>query len=219
MQSLRSLEAEWSRAGRNLAAVMPKEMAGAFNLMAHPAAMMSASAIVGLGAASHAAGLWMGAWLGAAENMQRMMAAPLGGQASRQAEKRARAAADTLIADAKSLADEVVKPAGKHAARVKRATKGEPTEAKSAQVAAKDGSTMPVAMPKPANPDDLKQISGVGPKLEQVLNKLGIWTYGQIAALTPAEIDWIEDYLSFKGRIGRDGWLDQAVRLAAGREP
>ncbi|TJW81599.1 MAG: NADH-ubiquinone dehydrogenase, partial [Mesorhizobium sp.] len=72
----------------------------------------------------------------------------------------------------------------------------------------------PKAMDRPANPADLKAISGIGPKLEQVLNGLGIWTYGQIAAWTPEEVAWVDDYLSFKGRIGRDNWLGQAAALA-----
>jgi NADH-quinone oxidoreductase subunit E len=230
IRSMQAVEAEWTRAGRSLAAAMPKEMAGAFNLMAHPAAFVSASTIVGMGVASQAAGLWLGVWMGAAESVQRAMAAPMGteaGQASQQASKRARAAMDTLIADAQSLADEVAKPAARAAApapvkvarkavAAKSIARKRPAEpAKETAVTA--ASAMPVAMSKPANPDDLKLIGGVGPKLEQVLNGLGIWTYGQIAALTPAEIDWIEDYLSFRGRIGRDDWLGQASSLAAGK--
>jgi NADH-quinone oxidoreductase subunit E len=61
--------------------------------------------------------------------------------------------------------------------------------------------------------DDLKRISGIGPKLEIVLNDLGIYHYGQIAAWSGQEIDWVDDYLKFKGRIGRDKWQAQARRL------
>ena len=63
--------------------------------------------------------------------------------------------------------------------------------------------------------DDLKAISGIGPKLEKVLNDLGIWTYAQIAAWSSAEVAWVDDYLSFSGRIGRDKWIEQAAALAA----
>jgi NADH-quinone oxidoreductase subunit E len=69
---------------------------------------------------------------------------------------------------------------------------------------------------RPAAPDDLKAISGIGPKVEQVLNGFGVWTYAQVAGWTPEEIAWVEDTLGFKGRIGRDGWLAQAARLTAG---
>ena len=64
--------------------------------------------------------------------------------------------------------------------------------------------------------DDLKQIKGVGPKLEAALNGLGIFHYDQIADWSAAEAAWVDDRLSFKGRIARGGWIDQA-RLLAGR--
>ena len=74
----------------------------------------------------------------------------------------------------------------------------------------------PAEIEKPESPDDLKLISGVGPKLEQVLNGLGIWTFAQIAAWQPEEAAWVDDYLQFSGRIGRDNWISQAGALAKG---
>lgn len=74
----------------------------------------------------------------------------------------------------------------------------------------------PAEIEKPETPDDLKLISGVGPKLEQVLNGLGIWTFDQIAAWQPEEAAWVDDYLQFSGRIGRDNWITQAGALAKG---
>ncbi|MEM6382688.1 MAG: 50S ribosomal protein L21 [Pseudomonadota bacterium] len=65
-------------------------------------------------------------------------------------------------------------------------------------------------------PDDLKKISGVGPVLEKKLNALGITTFAQVAAFTPEDIAKVDDALSFKGRIERDNWLDQAAELAKG---
>ena len=73
----------------------------------------------------------------------------------------------------------------------------------------------PRRLERPAAPDDLKAISGVGPKLETVLNELGVWTYAQIAAWSGEEVAWVDDYLSFSGRIGRDKWIEQAATLAA----
>ena len=66
--------------------------------------------------------------------------------------------------------------------------------------------------------DDLKLISGVGPKLEQTLNELGFWHFDQIAKWTPAEIAWVDARLRFKGRIERDNWMAQAEILAKGGE-
>ncbi|WP_421925031.1 NADH-quinone oxidoreductase subunit E [Neoaquamicrobium sediminum] len=76
----------------------------------------------------------------------------------------------------------------------------------------------PAAVERPAQPDDLKLISGVGPKLEGVLNGLGIYTYAQVASWKKAERDWVDGYLRFKGRIERDDWVKQAKALAKGGE-
>lgn len=76
----------------------------------------------------------------------------------------------------------------------------------------------PAAIEKPAAPDDLKLISGVGPKLEGVLNGLGIYTYAQVASWKKAEREWVDGYLKFKGRIERDDWVRQAKALAKGGE-
>jgi NADH-quinone oxidoreductase subunit E len=62
--------------------------------------------------------------------------------------------------------------------------------------------------------DDLKKISGVGPKLEQTLNELGFYHFDQIAKWTDAEIQWVDNRLKFKGRITRDDWIGQAAELA-----
>ncbi len=65
--------------------------------------------------------------------------------------------------------------------------------------------------------DDLKQIKGIGPKLEQVCNGLGIYRFDQIAAWTEAETAWVDANLEgFKGRVTRDGWVEQAKLLADG---
>ena len=65
--------------------------------------------------------------------------------------------------------------------------------------------------------DDLKKISGVGPVLEKKLNALGITSFDQIAAFTAEDIAKVDEELNFKGRIERDGWLDQAKEFAAAK--
>lgn len=62
--------------------------------------------------------------------------------------------------------------------------------------------------------DDLKQISGVGPKLEKILNGLGIFHFEQIAGWRAKDIAEVDDLLSFKGRIERDKWVVQTKKLA-----
>ncbi|MGZ2258310.1 hypothetical protein [Roseobacter sp. A03A-229] len=70
--------------------------------------------------------------------------------------------------------------------------------------------------PREGGADDLKKISGVGPKLEETLNSLGIWHFDQVAALTKEDIAWVDERLRFKGRIERDDWVGQAKTLASG---
>ena len=75
------------------------------------------------------------------------------------------------------------------------------------------------AAPKAAaGADDLKRISGVGPALEKKLHGFGITTFAQIAAWTPEDIADFDDKLSFKGRIERDNWLEQAAQFDAEKE-
>lgn len=64
--------------------------------------------------------------------------------------------------------------------------------------------------------DDLKQLSGVGPALEKKLHEAGVTTFAQIAAWTEADIADMDEKLSFKGRIEREGWVEQAKELAKG---
>ncbi len=67
--------------------------------------------------------------------------------------------------------------------------------------------------------DDLKQIKGIGPKMEKICNALGLYHFDQIAAWTPDEEAWVNANLEgFKGRMIRDQWTVQAKLLAAGGE-
>ena len=61
--------------------------------------------------------------------------------------------------------------------------------------------------------DDLKQIRGIGPKIEERLNQIGITSFAQIAAWKPKDQREIDEQLAFKGRIKREGWVRQAKML------
>ncbi|HIG22966.1 NADH-quinone oxidoreductase subunit NuoE [Henriciella sp.] len=63
--------------------------------------------------------------------------------------------------------------------------------------------------------DDLKKIKGIGPKIEKQLNELGVNTYAQIAAWSGDNVKWVDGYLSFRGRIERESWIEQAKTLAS----
>jgi NADH-quinone oxidoreductase subunit E len=205
----------------------PDELARAVNLMAHPAASVMALSAVGFGLASHAMGSWMGAMSAAAEVSQRFWEPLLGGGSASASvpEPKARAGADAAPSAQKAerfaKAPAAAQPGRKAATIValRRPAKEasfakEPVAAVTSPPAAAAAPSAPAKVEKPARPDDLKAISGIGPKLAQVLNGLGIWTYAQIAAWTETDVAWVDDFLGSKGRVGRDGWIAQAAMLA-----
>lgn len=85
-----------------------------------------------------------------------------------------------------------------------------------AEAPALDHANRPAGIERPAAPDDLQMISGVGPKIEATLHSIGIFTYAQIAAWTADERAWVDGYLRFRGRIERENWVAQAKALAEG---
>lgn len=64
--------------------------------------------------------------------------------------------------------------------------------------------------------DDLKKISGIGPRLEKVLNGMGFSTWADIAKWTEAEMREIDDKLGLDNRVLRDNWASQAKALLEG---
>ena len=73
--------------------------------------------------------------------------------------------------------------------------------------------------PRDGKADDLKEISGIGLKIEEVLNGLGIYHFDQISNWNEKNLKWIDEHLLvFKGRAKREKWVEQAKILAAGGE-
>ncbi len=98
-----------------------------------------------------------------------------------------------------------------------KVNEGNPTMKVAATASGRSQKAGPVRLKKPeGKPDDLKMISGVGPKLEKTLNDLGFWHFSQIAKWTKKDIAIVDNELSFKGRIERDDWVRQAKALAKG---
>jgi large subunit ribosomal protein L21 len=103
---------------------------------------------------------------------------------------------------------------------------GAPTSKKAAAAAARASAPKaekPKAAPKAkaapapaAGSDNLKALSGVGPALEKKLHAAGVTSFAQIAAWTEADVAAMDEKLSFKGRIDREGWIAQAAELAKG---
>lgn len=143
-------------------------------------------------------------------------------KAKAEAEAKAKAEAEVAAATPSNTAKPVTNapetaPALKTPSEVKVSNAAE----KAASVEAKqeyklDDKNRPVAMERPEAVDDLKLISGVGPKIEATLHELGIFTYKQVASWKKAEREWVDGYLSFHGRIEREDWVKQAKALAKG---
>lgn len=104
--------------------------------------------------------------------------------------------AKAAVAPADTTPEPVVKPADK--AEAAPAPAGKPN--------------IPAAV---GEPDNLRLIKGVGPKLNTLLISLGVTRFDQIADWKEAEIVEVDQYLdTFSGRITRDAWIDQAKFLA-----
>jgi predicted flap endonuclease-1-like 5' DNA nuclease len=70
-----------------------------------------------------------------------------------------------------------------------------------------------------AQQDDLTRIKGLGPKIEEILKKDGIFTFRDIAQWNDADIERVDKNLGkFQGRIQRDKWVEQARLLIEGDE-
>lgn len=68
--------------------------------------------------------------------------------------------------------------------------------------------------------DDLKEIRGIGPALETLLNAAGVWHFDQIAAWRARDIAYIDERMTgFHGRISRDRWVQQARDILQQRRP
>ena len=90
----------------------------------------------------------------------------------------------------------VAKPAAKAKAAPKAATKVE-------------------AAPVAAGSDDLKKLTGVGPALEKKLIAGGVTSFVQIAGWSDADVATFDEAISLKGKIEKEGWIEQAKTLAA----
>jgi NADH-quinone oxidoreductase subunit E len=129
---------------------------------------------------------------------------------------------DIALAESKARVAEPRPAAGKPVDRTGVTEQAAQAEAKArpasqpAVAAVTEAEPERLSAPRAGQPaDDLKKISGVGPKLEALLNEMGFWHFDQIAAWSPEQIAWVDARLKFKGRIERDDWIGQAATLAA----
>jgi len=72
--------------------------------------------------------------------------------------------------------------------------------------------------PRNGKKDNLTRIKGIGIKIDEALNGIGIYHFDQIAVWTEENMAWADSALSFPGRAKRDDWVGQAKLLADGKE-
>ncbi|HWJ87391.1 MAG TPA: helix-hairpin-helix domain-containing protein [Pelagibacterium sp.] len=65
-----------------------------------------------------------------------------------------------------------------------------------------------------AEPDDLTKIKGIGPKTVAMLHENGIYRFDQIATWDAEAIEDMNERMSFRSRVERENWIEQARDLA-----
>lgn len=94
-----------------------------------------------------------------------------------------------------------------------------PAETASTETAPEGTKPATLDKPREGGADNLKEIKGIGPKLEELCNSMGFYHFDQIANWSDEEVAWVDENLQgFKGRVSRDNWVEQAKVLASGGE-
>lgn len=148
-----------------------------------------------------------------------MDAAKSGAETAATAAKDTAATAQKAAKAGATKAAEGAKAAADKAEAAVKATKETVTGAAADAATAVTADDKPEMLdaPRGGAGDDLKQIKGVGPKMEQMLYTMGVWHFEQMASWSAKEVKWVDDNLEgFKGRVTRDDWVKQAKVLAEG---
>ncbi len=139
-------------------------------------------------------------------------AEPVADDSAAQAEAEAQAAAE---AAAKAKADAEAKAKAEAAAKAKAEAEASKEEAAPAPTPAPEEAKKElfgkIGTADASNKDDLQKIKGIGPKLEGILNEMGVYTFEQVSKMGDREYDLVDSMLSaFQGRGKRDEWSKQA---------
>ncbi|TPK46047.1 ATP-binding cassette domain-containing protein [Mesorhizobium sp. B2-5-4] len=129
---------------------------------------------------------------------------------SKGASKAAQVDARTATVASRPVAPAPAKPAPKKAAPRKTAAK--------APAAKAEGVSNRLAAPRGGKADNLTRIKGIGTVNEKKLNEHGIFHFDQIGAWKKADVEAVEAYLAFDGRIAREEWVKQAKLLGQGKD-
>jgi predicted flap endonuclease-1-like 5' DNA nuclease len=95
-------------------------------------------------------------------------------------------------------------------AKVEAKVEAKPKAAAKPKVAKVEG-PMRLKAPRKGKADDLKEIEGIGPAMEKLVNEMGFYHFDQIAGWSDADVALVDaEMKTFKGRITRDKWVAQA---------
>ena len=72
--------------------------------------------------------------------------------------------------------------------------------------------------PRNGKKDNLTRIKGIGLKIDETLNGMGIYHFDQVASWTEEHALWVDSQTAFPGRVQRENWVEQAKALALGEE-
>lgn len=183
-------------------------------LMANPAIMMAAATAYGIRMTGQWASLFLNAMQDQADRASAQAAEVEAAEAQPVTEPvKAKAVEPEVVApvvveaqqsgplSAAPTVDEVIEKRARKAAKVAKVRK-------SAEKAA-------VAKAPVSAGDDLKRISGIGPKLANVLTGHGVVTFAQLAEMNEAALAALDAELGLEGRILRDDWAGQARKILA----
>ncbi|ASY55973.1 NADH:ubiquinone oxidoreductase [Sinorhizobium sp. CCBAU 05631] len=187
-------------------------------LMANPVAAVAAATALGFGLSSHFAGIMFGAMQGAASALQKSAGVAEPAEIAEPAPTVEKPAPVTQRASpAPAASEDRPAPVARESKPAPAAREARPAPAAVAKPKARAARKPVAAKPKGGVADDLKQISGIGPKLEQVLNGHGLRRFADIAALSEADVARLDAEFALDGRILRDDWIGQAKTLIGKR--
>jgi NADH-quinone oxidoreductase subunit E len=207
----------------NAAGDMSRFAEASSKLFAEQAAAMAMMTAYGMSVAAQMTGMMLGALRGPAAID--MPEEPKAAETAPVAETKTSTVVE-LRPRTPKVAEAKPKPVAEVAEKPVKKTAKQPVKAKAAPAKAPPA-PKPVARAEKAAPraaksvasggDDLKKISGIGPRLEQELNVRGIARYADIAALSEAAVKKLDAELELEGRITRDDWAGQAKALSGGK--
>jgi len=208
----------------NAASDMSRFAEASSKLFAEQAAAMAMMTAYGMSVAAQLTGMMLGTFRGPASideveepKAAELKAAPvIETTTSKVVELRPRApkAPETKPAPVAETAEKPVKKTAKQPVKTKAAPEKAPTPKPVTRV---EKAAPKVIKPVASDRDDLKKISGIGPRLEQELNDRGIIRYSDIAGLSKAAVKKLDTELGLEGRITRDDWAGQARALSGGK--